>query len=266
MPYCPVCKTEYRDGFINCAECGTRLTDSAPAEPASNANPESELVLLTNIADGPVGETLLGKLRAYEIPYVEKYSDMGFISGIYTGRSLSGKDIYIPKEYLETARSLLFKHGVESWPEDEILEAEFIKMTERHIIAACEIYNSEIGEELTVDGVKAMFLAQTRDYPAFVVCAGEEIIGIAALRGGDEHQVGAACRILIMFKSPHGTERLIGLALSFLEDTAAKIGYDIVYALIPKTDNGLCRIYTDNGYFEREENEAFRLLKNIYNT
>lgn len=44
MPWCPKCKTEYREGFTVCADCGSELTDSEPSEPAEEQeygeNPE----------------------------------------------------------------------------------------------------------------------------------------------------------------------------------------------------------------------------------
>lgn len=32
MPWCPKCKTEYRDGFKVCADCGSSLVDEQPAD------------------------------------------------------------------------------------------------------------------------------------------------------------------------------------------------------------------------------------------
>ena len=32
MPWCPKCKSEYREGFTVCADCGTKLVDEEPME------------------------------------------------------------------------------------------------------------------------------------------------------------------------------------------------------------------------------------------
>lgn len=32
MPWCPKCKSEYRDGFTVCADCGSELVDELPPE------------------------------------------------------------------------------------------------------------------------------------------------------------------------------------------------------------------------------------------
>jgi hypothetical protein len=33
MPFCPVCRLEYRPGFDECSDCGVGLVDELPAEP-----------------------------------------------------------------------------------------------------------------------------------------------------------------------------------------------------------------------------------------
>ena len=32
MPWCPKCKTEYREGFTVCADCGSELVKEQPVE------------------------------------------------------------------------------------------------------------------------------------------------------------------------------------------------------------------------------------------
>ena len=54
MPWCPECRTEYRDGFFRCADCGAWLVSALPPE---KALPEEELTfrpaLLTDRKDDP---------------------------------------------------------------------------------------------------------------------------------------------------------------------------------------------------------------------
>jgi len=40
MPFCPVCREEYREGFTVCADCGAGLEPELPPEPPST--PEGE--------------------------------------------------------------------------------------------------------------------------------------------------------------------------------------------------------------------------------
>ena len=43
MPWCPKCKTEYREGFTVCADCGSELVDEEPEDFSVEEGPEDEL-------------------------------------------------------------------------------------------------------------------------------------------------------------------------------------------------------------------------------
>lgn len=42
MPWCPKCKTEYRDGFLVCADCGSELVGYEPADTSEEELPDDE--------------------------------------------------------------------------------------------------------------------------------------------------------------------------------------------------------------------------------
>lgn len=110
MPFCPECRMEYREGFTRCVDCNRDLVATLPEleRNTSRGNGDDDsLVWLTNVDDGPLGESTLSILRAYDIPFKTVYSDLGLIAGMYTGRSLTGLDVYVPKEMIETASGLI---------------------------------------------------------------------------------------------------------------------------------------------------------------
>ena len=58
MPWCPKCKSEYRDGFIVCADCGSELVSKerfeelAVQEIAEKESAERDLGAETEIPEG----------------------------------------------------------------------------------------------------------------------------------------------------------------------------------------------------------------------
>lgn len=112
MPFCPKCRCEYREGFTYCPDCECDLVDSLPVPEAARGAQSEGLVQedftwLANVEDGPLGEGAIAVLRAYEIPYRTGYSDQGMIGGLYTGKSTTGIDVYVPNSRLQEARELL---------------------------------------------------------------------------------------------------------------------------------------------------------------
>jgi hypothetical protein len=65
--YCPTCRTEYREGFSTCADCGAALVTTLPS-PGTEIEPGLEPMLRTSNSDEM--SLLIEALEAAEIPYV----------------------------------------------------------------------------------------------------------------------------------------------------------------------------------------------------
>lgn len=46
--FCPKCRTEYREGFTECADCGVPLVEELPPQP-SRTEPEEDLSVLVTV-------------------------------------------------------------------------------------------------------------------------------------------------------------------------------------------------------------------------
>lgn len=108
MPWCPKCKTEYREGFHICSDCGQALVEQCPdgrdrKEGAEEGGDWEFLVYLFNETEADI---VIALLETAEISVVKTYKRMGILQKVYTGKA-SGVDLYVPKSKVEQARELL---------------------------------------------------------------------------------------------------------------------------------------------------------------
>lgn len=113
MPWCPNCKTEYREGFTHCADCGAALVQTLPdeaPEPETLDRP-AEAVMLMHCPSTLEADATVALLQSFSIPcFVQP--DMG-AEKAYTGFCLTGGSIFVEKTRLEEAREIVegFRHG-----------------------------------------------------------------------------------------------------------------------------------------------------------
>ncbi|HXN65440.1 MAG TPA: hypothetical protein VN862_08915 [Candidatus Acidoferrales bacterium] len=72
--FCPVCKSEYQQGYTQCAECGVALVSSMPADDPSGAPQREPLVVLWRGQDPVAFSAILSALADAAIPYRESHS------------------------------------------------------------------------------------------------------------------------------------------------------------------------------------------------
>lgn len=108
MPWCPKCKTEYREGFERCSDCETDLVDELADEPVADKPEEYEAeAFLVSAGSDMQADILESKLKFYGIPVVRKYRENGGYLKIYMGATPFGIDLYVPARLLADARELM---------------------------------------------------------------------------------------------------------------------------------------------------------------
>jgi hypothetical protein len=113
MAWCPKCRSEYREGFDSCSECGEALVDELPDEQAESPTIKKAFddddipVFLVSAADNFEADILEGKLEAYGVPVMKQHKDAGGYLHIYMGASPFGIDLYVPSKLLEKAKEIL---------------------------------------------------------------------------------------------------------------------------------------------------------------
>ena len=113
MHWCPNCKTEYREGFTRCADCGADLVPTLPdeaPEPETLDRP-TEAVMLMHCPSTLEADATVALLQSFSIPCFAQ-PDMG-AEKAYTGFCLTGGSIFVEKARLEEAREIVegFRHG-----------------------------------------------------------------------------------------------------------------------------------------------------------
>lgn len=52
--FCPKCKSEYREGFLKCANCGAYLVGALPPEPAHDSDDEEFVEVFSTYQQGDI--------------------------------------------------------------------------------------------------------------------------------------------------------------------------------------------------------------------
>jgi hypothetical protein len=122
MAWCPVCKTEYREGFEVCSDCNSKLVKELEvADKNTDYDHEAYLITVNDEIEADVLESLL---NSNGIPVLRKYREAGGYLSIYMGNSTSGIDIYVPSKLHSIAKELIDKGNEADLGEDSIQSEE----------------------------------------------------------------------------------------------------------------------------------------------
>ena len=120
MPWCPNCKTEYRNGFFVCHDCNVELVNQLPYKdkPESITGESSmgkediiyhfdEETYLITAVDNNQANLIESLLKSYNIPVLKKFRGVGHYLQLYWGFTVFGIDLYVPSLLLATAQDIL---------------------------------------------------------------------------------------------------------------------------------------------------------------
>ena len=133
--FCPKCRAEFREGYVFCKKCHTDLLDEllpleTKAEITYTQNPETFLISVFDDNQAKIVESLL---RAYNIPVLRRYNELGHYFQLYWGFTVFGIELYVPAKALTIAQAILENKAEE--PEiliTAIEEAEFDRLRESY--------------------------------------------------------------------------------------------------------------------------------------
>lgn len=135
MPWCPICKSEYRDGITICADCGTPLVDELPAEEESR-----ELIM-----------------KAEEEVFADRFLEYLSYSGIHSGKKEKNEikeeySVYVAEEEAQDAKKLFQAYYIAE-EEKKLMEKaahgnETLNKEQDRLKALKEKREQEVGVEL----------------------------------------------------------------------------------------------------------------------
>lgn len=115
MPWCPKCKTEFREGVTVCSDCQAELVEELPVEDEEMSGEmrkeelqeEEEWAFLQTVEDDRELDVIESVLRSFDIITLRKYRWAGGYLKVVMGVSTFGVDLYVPESRLALAREVL---------------------------------------------------------------------------------------------------------------------------------------------------------------
>ena len=135
MPWCPKCRTEYRDGYTVCTDCGEKLVAELP-QLEEKARPQPSQadtpVYLTTVSDEQEMEHITQLLHASKIPFFTQDMETGEYMRIFMGFSLYGQKVYVRAKDAPLCMQLLASmQGEFSEEETENAYEEYMQKAEQ---------------------------------------------------------------------------------------------------------------------------------------
>jgi len=134
MSWCPVCKTEYQEGFKICSDCNVVLVDQL-----ETYDKEEHWVFLMNVLDETEMNVIKSILEPNNIPILAKHKGAGGYLSIYMGMTNFGIDLFVSENQLEKAKEITQSKSEEVFQQqtessiDMLYEEDYSKCRKRRI-------------------------------------------------------------------------------------------------------------------------------------
>ena len=134
MPYCPKCRSEYRQGFTKCADCDVELVDELSNEVPEEEEIKSVHQWLTNLESEMMLDTftepvefmyVVSMLEEMEIPFLVKSSGGVTLKGLPSMTSKIKRTIFVEEADIERAKEVvdsLDAYLMEEYDDEEFYE------------------------------------------------------------------------------------------------------------------------------------------------
>jgi hypothetical protein len=106
--YCPLCKSEYREGFDYCTTCQCNLVEKIIEDKDGYVEElEEQVAFLVNVSHKNEANMIEEILASNGIKVSKKYREAGAYLNVYMGDSIYGVDIYVLESDYEAAKELI---------------------------------------------------------------------------------------------------------------------------------------------------------------
>ena len=108
MPYCPNCRSEYKEGIVRCVDCGAALFPGLPPPVEEQKFSNEELVLIYEASNAVEFGIIRGVLEEAGIPVWETGNMLKTVYPFTVG-PLAEESLFVPASRVEEAKLALEK-------------------------------------------------------------------------------------------------------------------------------------------------------------
>ena len=122
---CPQCKSEYREGFVRCADCGVELLTQLEDEEETDGSSGNELVSMLETEDASFLADAVAAIEEARIPYLlQSGTALGIDSLIPSDTLVWRAVLYAPSDLQEQIEGMIAKVKADRASAQEDIESD----------------------------------------------------------------------------------------------------------------------------------------------